>query len=326
MTLSSTPWLARIASLILSPATLLTSHAAETGKATAPIKVLTYNILAGHPEWEKNAKCDVWAKRAPLVGDVMIGKDQGGPYDFIGTQETSTNSNPDLNQAKQLATRFKEYGSLYPPVDGPGFDGKFSLTNMIFWRKDRWEIDPQDSGAFWLSDTPETAGSNTWSPVDPATGKNTNKGGKRNVTYGLFHEIADGRRTGKKVYLFNTHLNVFVPEARMKSALLIMDRITHRKEAGAPVIVTGDFNARRDSNVYQFLTGSPVDFEGKSHTAPQPLAEAYAAVGKPEQLPRIDFIFTTPTLKPQWAADVNVDRDDLRGSDHAPIAARFEWK
>jgi endonuclease/exonuclease/phosphatase family metal-dependent hydrolase len=325
MRLPTSSWLIRIASLLVASATLPASLAADE-KAPAPIRVLTYNILAGHPEWEKNAKCDVWAKRSPLVEDVMTGKNQDGPYDFIGTQETSTNAKPELNQAKQLAGRFKEYGSLYQPVDGPGYDEKFSLTNMIFWRKDRWEIDPQDSGAFWLSDTPEIPGSNTWSPVDPATGKSTNKGGKRNVTYGLFHEIADGKRTGRKVYFFNTHLNVFVPEARMKSALLIMDRITQRKEASAPVIVTGDFNARRDSDVYQFLTGTSVEFEGKSHTAPQPLAEAYAAVGAPEQLPKIDFIFATPSLKPQWAANVNVDRVDLRGSDHAPIAARFDWK
>jgi hypothetical protein len=41
-------------------------------------------------------------------------------------------------------------------------------------------------------------------------GLKKNKGGERCVTYGLFHELGSNGRTGKKVYFFNTHLNVFV--------------------------------------------------------------------------------------------------------------------
>ena len=47
------------------------------------------------------------------------------------------------------------------------------------------------SGDFWLSDTPDVAGSITWGHPHP-----------RMVTWALFEQRSDGRR----FYLFNTHL------------------------------------------------------------------------------------------------------------------------
>ncbi|AWI09085.1 endonuclease/exonuclease/phosphatase family protein [Ereboglobus luteus] len=301
---------------------------------SAPVRVLTYNILASQPSWEVSAKCDVWEKRMPLVIEVMSNKAGGTGYDFIGTQETSIHPNAELHQVNQLADAMRRYGSLHAAVSGEENSKvakKFALTNMIFWRKDRWEIDPDDSGTFWLSDTPEIPGSNTWSPVDPKTGKSTNKGGQRNVSYGLFHEIANGKRTGKKVYFYNTHLNVFVPEARMKSAILIMDRIKNRKDKSAPIILTGDFNSLRDDSrgdgyIYKYLTGFPIKFEDATYTPPQALTEAFEEAGPKEKLPRIDFIFSSKGLKPASAANVDIRRNGIRPSDHAPIAAVLNWE
>jgi endonuclease/exonuclease/phosphatase family metal-dependent hydrolase len=307
---------------------LLALASAAASSAAAPVRVLTFNILASQPSWERDAKCEPWARRMPIVLEIM--RDQtgpgGAPYDFIGTQETSTHSKPELHQVRQLAAALSGYGSLYAPVDGPDREDKFSLSNMIFWRTSRWEIDPEDSGTFWLSDTPEIPGSNTWSPVDEKTGKPTNKGGKRNVTYGLFHEIANGKRTGKKVYFYNTHLNVHVPGARAKSAFLIMERIRARCTQSAPLILTGDFNSRRDSIIYKYLTGSPVAFENETHAPPLALTEAFAAAGPQNELPNIDFIFSTDGLKPRTAARITTRRDGVRPSDHHPVEATLSWK
>lgn len=318
----------RLALLVFASAIFaLPGHSApDATNSAAPVRVLTFNILASEPSWEENAQCEPWAKRRPLVVEVMRDRTGGVPYDFIGTQETSTHSEGGLHQVRQLAAELAEYRSLYLPVNGRGRENQFSLTNMIFWRKDRWEIDRRDSGAFWLSDTPEKPGSNTWSPIDEKTGKQTNKGGMRNVTYGLFHEVANGRRTGKKVYFYNTHLNVHVPDARAKSAFLIMERIQNRKDQSAPVILTGDFNSRRDSITYQYLTGQPVVFEGATRTPPQALTEAFAAAGPQDKLPSIDFLFSSKGLKPSSAANMNILRDDIRPSDHAPIAALLDWE
>ncbi|MDR2675221.1 MAG: endonuclease/exonuclease/phosphatase family protein [Opitutaceae bacterium] len=313
----------RLALLALSCAALSAGHSApETPPPAAPVRVLTFNILASQPSWEKNAKCELWAVRRPIVLEVMRDRSGGAPYDFIGTQETSVHPDAALHQVNQLAADLPEYDSLYAACSGEK-NGKthkeFSLSNMIFWRKDRWKIDRADRGTFWLSDTPETPGSNQWAPAG--------KGGKRNVTYGLFHEIAGGRRTGRKVYFFNTHLNVHVPDARARSAFLIMERIQRRWTQSAPVILTGDFNSRRDSIVYKYLTGNIIDFDNERRTPPQALAEAFAAANPDTaKKPGIDFIFSTAGLRARSATVIDKRRDGARASDHNAVDALLEWQ
>ncbi|MDR0353752.1 MAG: endonuclease/exonuclease/phosphatase family protein [Opitutaceae bacterium] len=314
-----------LALLALSCATSATAHSAPKTPppAAAPVRVLTFNILASQPSWEKNAKCEPWAVRQPIVLEVMRDKTGGAPYDFIGTQETTVHPDAALHQVNQLAAALlPDYDSHYAACSGER-NGKthkeFSLSNMIFWRKDRWKIDRADRGTFWLSDTPETPGSNQWAPGG--------KGGKRNVTYALFHEIADGKRTGRKVYFFNTHLNVHVPAARAKSALLLMERIQQRRTQSAPVILTGDFNARRDSIIYKYLTGGAIEFDNETHRPPLALTEAYAAANPDNpKKPGIDFIFSTAGLRARSATVIDKRRDNIRASDHNAVDALLEWQ
>jgi endonuclease/exonuclease/phosphatase family metal-dependent hydrolase len=298
--------------------------------AGEPVRVLTFNVLCAG--WEPEPKQNyAWEKRLPIVIDVMKNVTDGnGRYDFIGTQETANNpAKPEFHQVKQLADAMAGYGSLFAPRGGKW--DKFSLSNMILWRKDRWEIDPNDSGTFWLSGTPDVPGSNDWA----------DRGGERNVTYGLFHELgADGRRTGRKVYFFNTHLNVFVETARLRSAVLIMDKIQNRKEKDAPVIVTGDFNSLHDSPLIAYMQGNPLEFDGKTFTPPLPLMETFKAVhpdskefgtvhnygSKINWDKKIDFIFATPPLKPVEAKVILTQKDGLYPSDHLPLNAVLQWE
>ncbi|MDR1963295.1 MAG: endonuclease/exonuclease/phosphatase family protein [Planctomycetaceae bacterium] len=302
--------------------------------AEEPIRVLTFNILCAG--WEPEPKKDhAWDKRLPIVIDVMKNspneKNENNPYDFIGTQETSNNPNkPEYHQVKQLADAMTGYGSLFAPCGGK-LD-KFSLSNMIFWKKDRWEIDPNDSGTFWLSGTPEVPGSNDW--------VEENKGGERNVTYGLFHELGSNGRTGKKIYFFNTHLNVHVEIARLRSAVLIMDRIVNRKEKDAAVIVTGDFNALQSSPLIAYMQGAPLEFDGKTFNPSLSLIETFKAVhpdstefgtahsyrGKISWDKKIDFIFVSDRLKPVAANVILTKKNGLYPSDHLPVDAVLEWK
>ncbi|MDR0871372.1 MAG: endonuclease/exonuclease/phosphatase family protein [Planctomycetaceae bacterium] len=292
-----------------------------------PIRVLTFNILASEPSWEETAKQKPWADRKPAVLDVMLKYPDGnGPYDFIGTQETSLHSDPKLHQVKQLAEAMTGYDSLYAPCSGK--EGQFILSNMIFWKKDRWEIDPQDSGTYWLSNTPDVPGSNDWA------GNDHTKGGQRCVTYGLFYEIKDGKRTGKKVYFYNTHLYAHVLDARTQSAFLIIDKIKDRKVQDAAVIVTGDFNSPRTTLAYLYLTGKPVEFKGKTHTPPFGLTESYESVYpnvesefRRKAWEEIDFIFVKDDLlKPVAAKRILTKKDGVRPSDHFPIDAVIEFK
>ncbi|MDR2675220.1 MAG: endonuclease/exonuclease/phosphatase family protein [Opitutaceae bacterium] len=312
----------RLALLALSCAAFSAGHSApEAPPPAAPVRVLTFNILTSLPSGEKDARCEPWAVRKTVVLEIMRDRSGGAPYDFIGTQETSVHPDAALHQVNHLADDLSGYDSLYAACSGEQngrTHAKFSLSNMIFWRKDRWELDRADHGTFWLSDTPETPGSNQWAPGG--------KGGRRNVTHGLFHEIAAGRRTGRKVYFFNTHLNVSVPEARAKSAFLIMERIHARHTQSAPVILTGDFNSKRNSIIYNYLTGLPVAFENEERAPPLALTEAFAAAGPPKPMPSIDFIFSTGGLAPRSAAKIITPRDGIRPSDHDPVEAVLEWK
>ncbi|MDR0902408.1 MAG: endonuclease/exonuclease/phosphatase family protein [Opitutaceae bacterium] len=322
MTKTQTTPARRLALLALASAALATAGYSAPAAPETPVRVLTFNILASQPSWEKNAKCEPWAVRKPIVLEVMQDRTGGAAYDFIGTQETSVHLDAALHQVTQLAEAMTGYGSLYAACSGEKnarIAKKFSLSNMIFWRKDRWQLDSSDHGTFWLSDTPEVPGSNQWSP--------SGKGGQRNVTYGLFHEIAGGRRTGKKVYFFNTHLNVHVPEARAKSAFLIMERVQKRRAQSAPVILTGDFNSRRDSIIYKYLTGSQVTFENGEFTPPQALAEAFAAANPDAKAkPGIDFIFSTDGFRARSATVIDRRRDGVRASDHNAVDALLDWR
>ena len=93
----------------------------------------------------------------------------------------------------------------------------------VFYRKDRLKV--VESGDFWLSDTPDVAGSITWGHPHP-----------RMVTWALFEQRSDGRR----FYLFNTHLPYRDEDqpARMRGVALLRARIA-ALPAGVPVVVTG---------------------------------------------------------------------------------------
>ena len=105
-------------------------------------------------------------------------------------------------------------------ADLPGYDwvvvgrddGKEKGEFMaVFYRKAR--LEPLTTNHFWLSDTPEVAGSTTWG--------NRNR---RMVTRLKFRD----RQTTQQFYLFNTHFDHEVQLAREKSAELVRQRVDAR--------------------------------------------------------------------------------------------------
>ncbi len=76
----------------------------------------------------------------------------------------------------------------------------------IFYRAGRFTV--EESGEFWLSETPEVHRSRSWDSAFP-----------RMVTYGLFREAG---RT-ESFYFINTHLDNISPEARLQGARMIRE-------------------------------------------------------------------------------------------------------
>lgn len=98
----------------------------------------------------------------------------------------------------------------------------------VFYRRDRLTL--VRNGNFWLSDTPDVVGSNSWNMPYP-----------RMTTWGLFEEKAGHRR----FYLFDTHLFHRDEDEpyRTKGVQILLDQMARiLGNSRLPVVVTGDFN------------------------------------------------------------------------------------
>ncbi len=181
----------------------------------------------------------------------------------------------------------------------------------IFYRQKRWQLDKDQQGTFWLSDTPEKPGSITWGNACT-----------RIVTWGRFMDA----ETKRGIYVYNTHFDHISDQARKKSAVLLLQRITDRAKP-EPVIVTGDFNAGESSKAVCLLTG-------KASTSPIKLVDTFRAL-HPEakdvgtfhnfrggtESQKIDYIFVLPETKILSAAILHDHQGDRYPSDHFPITA-----
>ena len=99
----------------------------------------------------------------------------------------------------------------------------------IFWNKKT--ISLLKSGTFWLSETPEK----------PSKGWDSKH--YRTATWALMKD----KRTGKKFYFVNTHLDHRGVLAQKNGLALIVSRIDEINPKGYPMVLTGDFNVKPDN-------------------------------------------------------------------------------
>ncbi|HBT76764.1 MAG TPA: hypothetical protein DEB39_07520 [Planctomycetaceae bacterium] len=288
------------------------------GSASDTVSVLSVNVRNSLADDKENA----WLKRRDFLADVV----RAVPYDFIGMQEVIVDSPEEVNQLGFLAQKLPEYAFL---SRGRGENPDQGEAVPIFYRKDRWEIDPEEQGFFWLSDTPDVPGSNTWKDQS---------GHARSVTWALFYERNEksGKRTGKSLYVFNTHYDHKGETARIKASVLLMRKIAERKSKAIPTVLTGDFNADEGSKPIRCLLGNTVEIDGKFIKPPLALRDSYRLVhphetdvftthGFREPKPvgmKIDHVFVTPELEAISAEVVKTrNRQGRFPTDHFPINA-----
>ena len=295
--------------------------------AAEPVEILSINVRLSTADDGK----DAWPLRKERMMSVV--KDRN--YDFIGGQEVCTNPNDEYNQVKYMAEHLPEYGYLYlcrekNPEKGEG--------TPVFYRKDRWEPDADDQGTYWLSDTPDVPGSVTWE------GQSTCP---RVVTGALFHELdADGKRTGKAMYVYSTHFDHVGEIPRQKAAAMIFDRFEHRENKDVPMVLMGDFNCGEKSAAIRFIKGETVELGGEKKTPTMKMLDSFRVVhpdeksvatfngfrgprfdgnGVNEVGEKIDYIFVTPNLKAVDAEIIRTNDDGRYPSDHYPIRAVVEF-
>ena len=181
-------------------------------KDSEGLKVMSYNIRYGSAEDGTNSWQYRWPATIEMLNDVQP--------DVFGVQEALDFQ---LTLVSEMARNYKNVGVGRE-------DGKHDGEHMaIFWNKKTVKM--LKWGTFWLSETPEKP-SMGW---DAAC--------FRTATWALMKD----KKTGKKFYFVNTHLDHVGKEARKLGLKLIVDRIDDINPEKYPMVLTGDFNVRPDN-------------------------------------------------------------------------------
>lgn len=182
-------------------------------------RVMSFNIRYGTAKDGENH----WDKRQALVVKTI----QEFSPDLLGTQEALG------FQKRYLEEQLPQYTGMGVGRDDGGQSGEMTA---IFFRTDRYEH--LDEGHFWLSETPEVAGSKSWDSSLPRICS--------------WVKLRDRLSEGPPILFVNTHFDHRGPEARKQSALLVRKKIEELGK-GFACIVTGDFNAAPDSEPHRIL-------------------------------------------------------------------------
>ncbi|MBT1701160.1 endonuclease/exonuclease/phosphatase family protein [Fulvivirgaceae bacterium PWU4] len=247
------------------------------------VTVMTYNIRYDNPGDGINQ----WSSRKEKVYDLIRKYDP----DLLGVQEAMH------NQLQDLTNNVTAYGSLGVGREDGKEKGEYSA---ILYKKERFNILAQ--GTFWLSETPDVAGSKSW---DAAL--------TRVATWARMRD----KKSGREFFFINTHFDHIGRESRTKSATLLKTKALDLGR-GLPVVITGDFNCTRDELPYKTI------MDKSSLTlidpAPQDPPGTFCSFTVNSITCRpIDYIFHTP----EWAASnykVLPDNDGKNyPSDHLPV-------
>lgn len=263
-----------------------------------PLKVMTFNIRYGTAKDGINH----WDKRRELCASRIALVDP----DLLGLQEALDFQNTYLLES------LKAYTAVGVAREDGQAKGEFST---LLYRTARFTA--VASGTFWLSETPEVAGSKSWDSSLP-----------RIATWA---KLRDRQAGDRELLMLNTHFDHKGPQSRKEAARLIRAFLA-KQGAGLPLIVTGDFNSAPDSEPYRALHDAGSD--GVT------LIDAYATVYRDKPEPnqgttnafkeagttRIDWIFGSPHFNATSAAIDRYREGPLFPSDHFAVNATLIWR
>ncbi|WP_349999271.1 endonuclease/exonuclease/phosphatase family protein [Stenotrophomonas lacuserhaii] len=271
-------------------ALLLLALALPAAAATppAPLKVMSFNV--------RTPADTAPQKRWPDRREALVATIRTAHPDVMGTQELVK------EQADYLAAQLPDYQWF-----GEGRRGGDGDEHMgVFY--DSKALALEQSGNFWLSDTPDVPGSISWGNLFP-----------RMVTWGLFRRVTDGRR----FYLFNTHLPYREEDEpqRVRGAQAI---VAHLKTLSPdiPVVVTGDFNSEPGGPTYAAFTTALQDARTQVAAPHGPKKTFHDFTGKPTT--ELDWVLVRG-FKARSFATLDGRVDGILPSDHFPLLVELEW-
>lgn len=274
---------------LLPLAALLISACATSTTPPPAVRVMTYNIRLNLASDGPNA----WPHRK----DAVAGLIEAHRADLIGVQEALPDQLLDLDALLPAHARFGTGRSA----------GRSGEHTAIFYRRDRFDLLEHDT--FWLSESPNVAGSKGW---DAAY--------ERIATWGKLRD----RRSSSTFYIFNTHFDHVGRVARRESAKLLAARID-AIAGSAPVILTGDFNDVPRSEAYEILVASGLkDAIGVTRTASRGPDSTWNAFRAIDPGRRIDFVFVRGPIEVlEHAIDPRTLDDGRFPSDHLPVVVEI---
>lgn len=263
--------------------------------AAEPLRVLSFNLRYIN---SVDTDARTWVARRDQVGKVI----RDDKPDLIGVQEAFRSMLDDV------AERVPGYDEIGVGREDGKAVGEYAA---ILIRHDRFNV--QESGTFWLSDTPEVPNSRTW---------------KNRVTRICTWARLQDKANGRVFYFYNTHLDHESQEAREKGLELILNHLAARTPA-APFVITGDFNAGEDNPAIGKMKSNalhPIDTWRELHLK-VPVSESGTAndfTGAKDNS-KIDYIFVPHQTHLIDSEIIHTNQDGNYPSDHFPIRATFEF-
>lgn len=269
---------------------LLSSSCKEEQKTE--LNVMSFNLRLD----AKSDSLNNWQYRKAVAGQIVTDKS----IDVLGVQEALSNQMEDMKAA------LPDYSWVGVGREDGIANGEFSA---IFYKKDKFKS--LKSGTFWLSETPDVAGSMGW---DAAC--------TRVATWTVLEDIANQR----KIFVINTHLDHVGKVARIEGVTLMLQKAIEEAK-GLPLIITGDFNSTPDSDVIAHI---------KKQTSPKVLLAREIAENSKDKKGTfhdfgrniegndayIDYIFVSDAVQVLFYEVVDEKLGDVYLSDHNPIWAK----
>ena len=228
--------------------------------------------------------------------DVLVETIQIHSPAILGTQETWD------EQASYILSALPHYRAF-----GRGrFGDTRDKHNKIFYDARRLRL--LDTGEIWISTTPTVPGSKDWDIPSP-----------RMITWGKLR-LDDNR----DLMVMNTHFPYGrgADEARRQTARLILEEIA-KLPPDLPILLTGDFNASPDGEVYRMLQPALKDAWTSATQTEGPEGTLHG-FGRIQSGRRIDWLLYRNFARVLSAQVITHTARGLYPSDHYPIIADFE--
>jgi endonuclease/exonuclease/phosphatase family metal-dependent hydrolase len=283
-------------------AAVVAGMAAAAAASAVELRVMSFNVRYSkgvpHEEAAENDWNDAAFPRRERAFRVI----REYRPDVLGVQEALALQTEDLREA------LPDYDFYGAGRDDGNMGGEY---NGIFCRRDRFAR--VGAGTFWLSATPEQPGT-TFSKMPDAL--------PRIASWLRLREA----RSGRELFVLNTHFDHISAGARRKSAALIRGRL-NALAGGVPAIVMGDLNTSEDSAPLRVLVGEAAsgrrlfDSYRRVHPDRSPEESTFNHWRGTTEGSRIDFILHSEEFIPTEAAIIRTNYDGRWPSDHYPITA-----